>query len=106
MPRPPRILGVKMEFKDLRERFLVFEEGKPNKKFLKTLSSWLQMLLGSRNVLITYEGMAAATDLINTNLPAWERVLARQPFTLDFTLSMMPIKADFLELPKRIGRQR
>jgi hypothetical protein len=52
IPRPPRTLGVQMEFHDLRERFLVFEEGKPHQKFLKTLSSWLQMLLGSRNVLI------------------------------------------------------
>jgi hypothetical protein len=51
-PNPPRALGLQREFQDFKERFLVFEEGKPHQKFLKVLFNWLQMLLGSKNVLI------------------------------------------------------
>jgi hypothetical protein len=52
IPKPPRTLGMQIEFKDLRERFLAFEEEKPYYKFLKILSSWLQMLFRSRKVLM------------------------------------------------------
>jgi hypothetical protein len=51
-PKPPRIFGVQMEFQDFKERFLDFEGGNPHQKFLKTLSSWLQMLFWSRKVLM------------------------------------------------------
>jgi hypothetical protein len=33
IPNPPRALGVQIEFQDLRERFLVFEEGNPTRNF-------------------------------------------------------------------------
>ena len=52
MPKPPRALGEQIEFQDKRERFLVLEAGNPHQKFLNTLSSWLQMLLGRRKVLM------------------------------------------------------
>jgi hypothetical protein len=29
-PKPPRALGMQREFQDFKERFLVFEEGKPH----------------------------------------------------------------------------
>jgi hypothetical protein len=51
-PKPPEALGIQREFHDFKDRFLVFELGKPHQKFLKDLSSWLQMLLGSKKVLI------------------------------------------------------
>jgi hypothetical protein len=50
--RPPRDFGVQMEFQDFKVRFLDFEGGNPHQKFLKTLSSWLQMLFGRRKVLM------------------------------------------------------
>jgi hypothetical protein len=52
IPKPPKALGVQIEFQDLRDKFLVFVGGKPHQKFLKTLSSWLQILWGSRKVLM------------------------------------------------------
>ena len=64
------------------------------------------MLLGSRKVLMANDGMAAATDLIRINLPAWERDFARQPSTLDLTFSIIFWKAVVLELPNKIGRPR
>jgi hypothetical protein len=51
-PRPPRAFGMQREFQDLIDRFLVFAGGKPHQKFLKILSSLLQMLRGSRKVLM------------------------------------------------------
>jgi hypothetical protein len=51
-PKPPRALGMQSEFHDFKESFLVFEVGKPHQKFLKVLCNWLQMLLGSKNVLM------------------------------------------------------
>jgi hypothetical protein len=50
-PNPPRALGMQREFQDFKERFLVFEEENPHQKFLKDLSNWLQMLLGSKKNL-------------------------------------------------------
>jgi hypothetical protein len=88
-PRPPRAFGMHREFQDLRDRFLVFAGGKPHQKFLKILSNLLQMLRGSRKVLMALEGIAAATDLVRVSLPAWERVLALHPSTLLKTLSIM-----------------
>ena len=61
---------MQREFQDFKERFLVFEGGKPHQKFLKVLSSLLQVLEGSKKELMAYEGMAAATDLISMSLPA------------------------------------
>jgi hypothetical protein len=55
---------------------------------------------------MAYEGMAAATDLIRTSLPAWDRVFARQPSILLRTLSLMLWKAAVFELPNKIGRPR
>jgi hypothetical protein len=52
IPKPPKALGVQIEFQDLRDKFLVFVGGKPHQKFLKTLSNWLQILWGSRIVLM------------------------------------------------------
>jgi hypothetical protein len=54
---------------------------------------------------MAYEGIAVATDLMRTNLPACERVFARQPSTLNFTFSMILRKADLLEFPNRGERQ-
>ena len=69
-PNPPRALGMQREFHDFNERFLALEEQKPHQKFLNVLSSWLHMLLGSKKVLMAYEGMVAAIDLISISLPA------------------------------------
>jgi hypothetical protein len=44
--------SMQREFQDFKERFLVFEEGKPHQKFLKDLSNWLQMLLGIKKELM------------------------------------------------------
>jgi hypothetical protein len=52
IPNPPTALRVQIKFQDLRKRFLVFEEENPHQKFLNTLSSWLQILFGSRKVLM------------------------------------------------------
>ena len=50
---------------------------------------------GSMKELIAYEGTTATTDLMRTNLLAWERVLARQPSLLLRTLSLILWKAVF-----------
>jgi hypothetical protein len=75
-PKPPNSLGMQRESQAFKEKFLDFLAGKPHQKFLTILSSSLQKLIGSKKVLIAYEGRAAATNLIKTNLPAWEKVLA------------------------------
>jgi hypothetical protein len=105
-PRPPWSFGRQRESQDLRERFLVFFEGKPHQKFLNILSREEQREDGSKKELMAYEGMAAATDLIRTSLPAWDRVFARQPSILLRTLSLMLWKAAVFELPNKIGRPR
>jgi hypothetical protein len=50
--------------------------------------------------------MDAATDLMSISLPACERVFARQPSILEYTLSEINWKAALLEFPKRMGRPR
>ena len=68
-PSPPNSLGMQRESQAFKDRFLDFLTGKTHQKFLKIQSSSLQKLKGSKKVLIAYEGMAATTDLIKTNLP-------------------------------------
>jgi hypothetical protein len=69
-PNPPNSLGMHRESQAFKERFLDFFAGKSHQKFLKIFSSSLQKLIGSKKVLMAYEGKAAATDLIKTNMPA------------------------------------
>ena len=52
MPSPPKAFEVQMESHAFRERFLVFLEGKPHRKFLNDLSNSLQQLFGIKNVPI------------------------------------------------------
>jgi hypothetical protein len=69
-PRPPNSLGMQRESQALRKRFFFLRAGNPHQKFLKILSNSMQKLDGSKNVLIAYEGSAAATDSIKVSLPA------------------------------------
>jgi hypothetical protein len=91
-PKPPRAFGRHKESQDLRDRLWDLFGGKPPQKSLNNLSNLLQKLMGRRKELIAKEGMAATTDLIRTNLPAWERDLALQPSTFNFILSKIPWK--------------
>jgi hypothetical protein len=105
-PKPPNSFGLQMESQAFRVRFLVLEAEKPHQKFLKILSSSAQKLFGSKKELIAYVGKAAATDLIRTSLPTWDKDLAFHPSILPKTLSMIPWKALIFEFPIRIGRPR
>jgi hypothetical protein len=80
----------------LRERLRDFPSGNPHQKSLKDLSKAVQKDFGRRNVLIVYEGMEEAVALMSTVLPAWDKVLARQPSIFPSTLVKISWKAFFL----------
>jgi hypothetical protein len=61
---------MQIECQDLSERFRDFPLGNSHKKSLKDLSRAVQRDLGTKKVLIVYEGIEEAIALMSTVLPA------------------------------------
>jgi len=97
---------MQIERQDWSERFQVFPFGNPHHKSLKHLYRVVHRELGKKKVLIVYEGMEEAVALMSIVLPAWDRVLARQPSIFPRTLAKIDWKVSFLDFPMINGSSK